>query len=81
MNQSGPETCTLQELPPGQQARLVRITGGHRLHDRLASLGFAPEVPIEVVSRQGSGPILVLVNRTRVAIGQGMAAQVLVRPI
>ncbi len=81
MNQPGPDTCTLIDLPTGQRARLVRITGGHRLHDRLASMGFAPEVPIEVVSRQGSGPLLVLVNRTRVALGQGMADQILVRPV
>jgi len=45
---------------------------------RLASLGFAPGVEVQMLQNFGHGPLIVLVRDTRVALGRGEAMKVLV---
>ena len=71
----------LTSLPPGQRARLVRIEGGRQAVHRLSEMGLTPGVELEVLRRNGGGPLLLAVRDTRLALGRGMADRVLVEII
>jgi ferrous iron transport protein A len=71
----------LTSLPAGQRARLVRIEGGHQAVHRLSEMGLTPGVELEVLRRNGGGPLLLAVRDTRLALGRGMADRVLVEVI
>jgi len=73
------EGRTLVELRPGKSARVVGCAGGHGLKCRLAAMGFTPGSRITVLNNHRGGPVLVMVHGTRVALGRGQAAQVLVQ--
>jgi len=68
---------SLDEVPPGRRARVVRIEAGTRALRRLVEMGLTPGTVVEVVADYG-GPILVRVRGTVLAIGRGMARKVLV---
>ena len=62
----------------GSRGRLAAITASRALAHRLADLGLTPGVPLEVV-RDDGGPVLLAVRETRLALGRGMAQQILIR--
>jgi ferrous iron transport protein A len=68
---------TLDELRPGQHARILSIEGGHGLLRRLGHMGMNPGDTVQVAS-QGAfhGPCLVNVRGSRVAIGRGIARRI-----
>jgi ferrous iron transport protein A len=74
------ESRTLTDLPGGTRAQVRRIGGGHRLLNRLLALGLAPGVQLRVLRNPRRGPLLVLVNDTRVALGRGEAAKLQAAP-
>jgi len=67
----------LSELQPGQAGIIRALQGGHSLVSRLAALGFTPGAPVTMVRNPGHGPLIVSVRGTRVALGRGEAARVL----
>ena len=71
---------TLDMLPPGARARVVRIDAGIRAVRRIIEMGLTPGAEIEVVMSYG-GPILVKVRGTVIAIGRGIARKILVEPL
>lgn len=64
----------LQDLQAGQTGRVRRILGGHHVIQRLAALGFTPGAPVTVLRASGSGPILVSIRNTQIALGHSEAA-------
>jgi Fur family transcriptional regulator, ferric uptake regulator len=74
------EALSLRALPTGSSARVAALTGGHDLVARLAALGLTPGVRLEVAQNPGHGPIIVLVRDTRLVLGRGEAAHILVTP-
>ncbi len=71
---------TLDMLPPGARARVVRIDAGIRAMRRIVEMGITPGAVVEVVMSYG-GPILVRVRGTVIAIGRGIARRILVEPL
>jgi len=71
----------LTTLAPGQRARLVRIEAGRQAVHRLSELGMTPGVELELLHCNGSGPLLLMVRDTRLAVGRGMADKVVVELI
>ncbi len=80
-------SCNFSPLPlanvlPGQQARIYALVGpgkGARL--RLAALGLRPGVTVRVLGHgPGSGPVLLEIDGTCVALGKGLARRILVVP-
>jgi len=70
----------LIDLPMGAEAEIVELMGGRSFQSRLRSLGLAEGQQVKKLSRAGlGGPVIVLVNRAQVAIGQGMATRIIVR--
>lgn len=71
----------LSELGPGDSGVVVDINGGSGLRSRLYSMGLAPGVIIRVLEKYQFGPVVVEAGGTRLAVGKGMAAKILVRSI
>ena len=70
---------TIATVATGVPVRVARVSGGRRLVRRLAALGIVPGAAIKV--DRGSGPALVEVGFTRVAVDRGVAAAVEVEEI
>jgi ferrous iron transport protein A len=65
--------------PTGTPLRLEALHGGLRLRQRLADLGLTPGVVLRLVQNDPSGPlILALRDDSRLALGRGMACQIMV---
>ena len=69
----------LDKLSPGERAAVCSLSGGRTVSNRLVSLGFTPGVELEMVQNFGHGPLIVALRGTRVALGRGEAAKILVR--
>lgn len=72
----------LSELDMGKVARVRRVGGGYDFMRRLMSLGIRLD---QIVVKVGSGPfkspIVIEVDRAKVAIGRGMALNVFVEEL
>jgi ferrous iron transport protein B len=68
----------LMELEPGKRSVIRRLTGGRSVLSRLATLGFTPGAAVSVIRSSDHGPLLVSVRGSRVALGHGEAAHILV---
>ncbi len=68
---------TLAQMEAGQSGTVAQIIGGHTLAQRLEALGIRPG---KKVTKQNTmlfhGPVTVLVDRSQVALGYGMASSV-----
>jgi len=73
-----PPTVSLTELPTGKRAVVRALRGGQELMSRLSAMGLVVGAPVEVLQNRGRGPLLVRVLDTRIALGRGEAAKVLV---
>jgi ferrous iron transport protein A len=74
-----PDPISMSNLGAGEQATVLSFGGVRAVNNRLASLGFTPGVDINMTQNYGFGPLIVTVRGTRVALGRGEAAQILVR--
>ena len=73
---------TLIELNKGVKAEVIEIAGGFGVQQRLTSLGIKPgKVIVKITTQPMRGPIVVEVDRIRVAIGRGMASKVIIEKI
>lgn len=72
-------SMTLAELGSGESATVVALRGGHGFVGRMSALGFTPGSSILMVRNPGSGPVIVSVLDTQIALGRGQAFRVSVR--
>jgi ferrous iron transport protein B len=70
----------LMDLDPGKKAVIRRLEGGHSVLTRMAALGFTPGAAVTVIRSSDHGPLLVSLRGSRVALGRGEAAHILVSP-
>ncbi len=64
-------------LEEGEEGTIFSISGGRRLLSRLAGMGIVSGIKVKMLRNSG-GLIIILVSDTRVALGRGQAAQILV---
>lgn len=73
---------TLDQLTPGDEARVLDIQAGHGLLRRLNHLGIHLGDTIRLSGRGAfRGPLLVQIHGTQVALGRGIARRILVEPL
>lgn len=72
---------TLAMANVGDVVRLVEIHGGRHLRRRLADLGLNIGMTVTVVTGISQGPIILAVKESRLAIGRGMAKQIVVEKV
>ena len=70
----------LSMVSPGEEVRLVAIQGGWGVRRRLADMGLTPGEKLWVVQSGYSGPLLIAVRDSRLALGRGMAHKIMVEP-
>jgi ferrous iron transport protein A len=69
----------LIELEKGEEGRILSLSGGRGMQERMRALGLVEGQIIQKLSAMAlGGPIVVLVNRAQIAIGRGMARRILV---
>ncbi len=71
----------LSMASPGQEVRLVGVRGGWGVRRRLADMGLTPGEKVRVVQAGPSGPLIIAVRGSRVALGRGMAHRIMVEPV
>ncbi len=71
-------TSPLDEMPTGENAVILSFCGGRGIAGRLTSLGFTPGAEVQMTQNFGRGPLIVTVRGTRVALGRGEAAKIVV---
>lgn len=72
---------SLVRLGCGVEAEVVDIPHFHGFTHRLIGLGLTPGARLRVLQNRGRGPLIVEVRGSRVALGRGQAARVMVRPL
>jgi len=68
----------LSDLQEGEEGRVVRVQGGHRLENRMAVLGFTPGAQLSVIQNPGFGPLIVSLRGTRIALGRQESKKVVI---
>jgi DtxR family Mn-dependent transcriptional regulator len=66
----------LPDLANADRAIVHDVRGGQSFVGRCLALGFTPGAPIRMIQNFGSGPLIVLVRDTRVALGRGEAQRI-----
>ena len=69
----------LDQIDPGMRAVMSELRGGREFASRLAGMGISVGSQIKVLQNPAHGSLLVLVRDTRIALGRGVAAKILVR--
>ncbi|HFQ80229.1 MAG TPA: Fur family transcriptional regulator [Desulfobacterales bacterium] len=62
----------------GERVQITNIIGGREVKRRLTGMGLTMGADIEIISSNPSGPLVVVVNGTRLALGIGVAGKVMV---
>ncbi|MEW6567979.1 MAG: FeoA family protein [Chloroflexota bacterium] len=70
----------LSDLPAGTRGIVGQLRGGREFTARVAGMGLAPGVEVEVIQNLGHGPVLVEVRDTHLALGRGEALKISVEP-
>jgi Fur family ferric uptake transcriptional regulator len=71
-------TIPLAMAAPGEVVRIAGFLGGRGMERRLTSMGLHQGAQVEIINSSGPGPIIVASRQTRIALGHGMASQILV---
>jgi Fe2+ transport system protein FeoA len=70
---------SLIHLKEDHKARIIDITGGAALRNRMMSLGIYPGRDVSKLSHIGlRGPVVLKVGRSILALGHGVAAKIIV---
>ncbi len=68
----------LSMIDSGEEVTLIDIRGGRGVRSKLYSMGLVPGVNLRILSRNGSGPLMIEVKDSRLAIGRGIAEKIIV---
>ena len=72
------EEIPMSMLQTGESGVLKSYTGGKEMLGRCLSMGFTPGSTVKMIENFGRGPVLAKVHDVEVALGQGMAAKIMV---
>ena len=72
------EEIPMSMLQTGESGVLKSYTGGKGMLGRCLSMGFTPGSTVKMIENFGRGPVLTKVHDVEVALGQGMAAKIMV---
>jgi len=77
----GERTCRLTEVRAGEVVHVSEVDGGHRVTSRLSDMGLYAGTEIEKLRGNGSGPIIIRIGPSRLALGRGVAEKIIVTRI
>ena len=70
------EEISLNKLVAGQSGVLKSFTGGRGMLGRCLSLGFTPGSVIRMLENHNTGPVLVNIHDTKIALGRELAGKI-----
>ena len=70
------KAISLTDLPLGKVGIVFQIDSGHGACKRLNELGIIPGARIELVNKITSGPVMIRVKGSKLALGRGLARKV-----
>jgi ferrous iron transport protein A len=70
---------SLARVAAGELVTVVAVRAGWGMQRRLADLGLTPGTEIKIINRGRPGPVVLEVRGSRLALGQGVAAKIIVR--
>jgi Fe2+ transport system protein FeoA len=73
------ELIPLSEIETGRKVRLAAIEVGQAVGRRLMAMGMLPNVELEVIRNGHPGPFVIRVKGTRIALGRGVAHNIMVK--
>lgn len=71
-------TLPLHLAANGERVRIIRIDGGREVQRRLNDMGLYEGSCMEIISNNPSGPFVVIVQDTRLALGSGVTQKIMV---
>lgn len=71
-------TRPLSQVEEGQTVNIIRIDGGRDMRIRLTTLGLLTNTPVTVIHNGRSGPFVINVKNSRMALGRGMVDKIMV---
>ncbi|WP_238516350.1 MULTISPECIES: FeoA family protein [Thermococcus] len=71
----------LNTLRPGEGGIVVNIVAGSYARQRLVSMGLTPGTTVQIIESHSMGPMIISVGGVKFAIGNGLAAKVMVRKL
>ncbi len=71
-------TRPLSEVAEGQTVNIIRIDGGRGMRVRLTTLGLLPKTRVMVVHNGRSGPFVISVKNSKMALGRGVVDKIMV---
>lgn len=71
----------LSMVSPGELVQVAAVRAGWGLQRRLADMGLTPGVQVRVVNSQRSGPVVIEIRGSRLALGQGVAHKIMVKQL
>ncbi len=71
-------TRPLSQVEEGETVSIVAIDGGRELRSRLTTMGLLPKTRISVIRNGKSGPFVINVKNSKVALGRAVADKIMV---
>jgi ferrous iron transport protein A len=71
-------TRPLSQVEEGQTVNIIRIDGGRGMRMRLTTLGLLPNTQVTVIHNGGSGPFVISVKNSKMALGRGVVDKIMV---
>jgi len=71
---------SLARMAAGEKSTIVAVRVGWGMQRRLADLGLTPGTEVRMISSGRPGPVVLEVRGSRLALGQGVAEKIIVRP-
>jgi ferrous iron transport protein A len=71
-------TRPLSQIEEGQTVSIAAIEGGRELRSRLTAMGLLPKTRISVVRNGKSGPFVINVKNSKVALGRAVTDKIMV---
>ena len=71
----------LSKISPNTEVILIDIKGGSNMRKRLLDMGLTERTRFKVLQSHPSGPCVIILNKTRLVVGKGMAQKIIVREV
>jgi ferrous iron transport protein A len=75
-----PAPTALTDIKSGTRVTVVSLNGGDGFRDKVISMGLIPGTTLRVRSYSRSGPLVVQMEGSRVALGRDLATRIMVVP-
>jgi Fur family transcriptional regulator, ferric uptake regulator len=72
------DTIPLLLAANGEKVRIVQIIGGRAIQARLTAMGLSVGTCLQVINNHAAGPFIIAIKESRMALGTGLAQQILV---